>query len=229
MSHLNHMFTVPKFMTLIACALLSLSMNGCSITPTTIVQKPTTAKPIAERPDTRTEGAIFNASAYRPMFEDRRPRYVGDILTVIIAENTSATKANDNEQTKDGSHDSSITSLFGHTVPKSVFGASSNSAFKDKATADASNTFSGSITATVVDVLPNGNLVISGEKQVGLDKGTEYVRFSGVVNPDKITLGNQVQSTTIADARIEYRTNSKLDAAEALSMFSRFFLSMIPF
>lgn len=223
------MSMVEKIMTLIACALLSLTMNGCSITPTTIVQKPTTAPPVAARPDTRTEGAIFNAGAYRPMFEDRRPRYVGDILTVVITENTSATKSNDNAQTKDGAHDSSITSLFGHNVPKSVFSGSSSSSFSDTNTADASNTFNGSITATVVDVLPNGNLVISGEKQVGFDKGTEYVRFSGVVNPDRITVGNQVQSTTIADARIEYRTNSKLDAAEALSMFSRFFLSMIPF
>lgn len=221
--------TVFKYMTLIACALLSISMNGCSVTPTTIVQKPMTAKPVAAKQDTRTDGAIFNAGGYRPMFEDRRPRYVGDILTVMISENTAATKTNDNEQTKDGSHDSAISSVFGHAAPKANFSGTSSSSFKDKATADASNTFSGSITATVVDVLPNGNLVISGEKQVGFDKGTEYVRFSGVVNPDKITIGNQVLSTTIADARIEYRTNSKLDAAEALSMFSRFFLSMIPF
>jgi flagellar L-ring protein precursor FlgH len=76
--------------------------------------------------------------------------------------------------------------------------------------------------------LPNGYLVVSGEKQVGFDKGTEYVRFSGVVNPDMITLGNEVLSTKVADARIEYRSNTKMDAAEVLSMFSRFFLSMIP-
>jgi flagellar L-ring protein FlgH len=75
-------------------------------------------------------------------------------------------------------------------------------------------------------VLPNGYLVISGEKQVALDKSTEFVRLSGVVNPDTITAGNFVTSTKIADARIEYRTNSKIDAAEIASMFARFFLSM---
>lgn len=218
-----------NIMALVICALLSVAMNGCTVAPTTIVQKPVTAKPVAARQDLRTEGAIFNAGGYRPMFEDRRPRYIGDIVTVVITENTTATKTNDNEQTKDGSHESSITSMLGYAAPKANFAGTSSSAFKDKATADASNTFNGSITATVVDVLANGNLVISGEKQVGFDKGTEYVRFSGVVNPDNITVGNRVVSTTIADARIEYRTNSKLDAAEALSMFSRFFLSMIPF
>lgn len=220
---------VRKTMAMIACVLLSITMNGCSITPTTIVQKPTTAKPVAVRTDTRTEGAIFNQAGYRPMFEDRKPRYAGDILTVVITENTTATKANDNEQTKDGAQNSSISSLLGHAAPKASFTAASSTSFKDTASADASNTFNGSITATVVEVLPNGNLVISGEKQVGFDKGTEYVRFSGVVNPDKITMGNQVLSTTVADARIEYRTNSKLDAAEAFSMFSRFFLSIVPF
>jgi flagellar L-ring protein precursor FlgH len=82
------------------------------------------------------------------------------------------------------------------------------------------------VTATVIEVLPNGYLVVSGEKQVSFDKGTEFVRFSGVVNPDTITTGNFVTSTKVADARIEYRTNTKIDAAEIASMFARFFLSM---
>jgi flagellar L-ring protein precursor FlgH len=215
-------------MSLLLCLAFSQLLNGCSITPSTIVQKPETPRVAAVRPDTRTEGAIFNSGGYRPLFEDRRPRYVGDMVTVLITENTTANKATDNEQTKDGATTAGVTGLFGHNVPKASFNASSALSFKDKATADASNTFSGSVTATVVDVLPNGYLVISGEKQIGFDKGTEYVRFSGVVNPDMITIGNQVVSTKVADARIEYRTNSKMDAAEVLSMFSRFFLSMIP-
>jgi flagellar L-ring protein precursor FlgH len=81
---------------------------------------------------------------------------------------------------------------------------------------------------TVVDVLENGNLVVSGEKQVAFDRGTEFVRFSGVVNPDTIMLGNVVPSTKVADARIEYRTNSQLDAAQVASILARFFLSFSP-
>lgn len=213
---------------LLMFTVLAVLANGCSVTPSTIVQKPTTSKPLP-RVDARTEGAIFNQAAYRPLFEDRRPRYVGDIVTVRIAENTTANKSTDNEQTKDGSHNSAITSLLGFAAPKANFAGSSSTSFEDTASANASNTFNGAVTATVVEVLPNGFLVISGEKQISLDKGTEFVRFSGVVNPDTITLGNEVLSTKVADARVEYRTNSKIDAAEAISMFSRFFLSMIPF
>jgi flagellar L-ring protein FlgH len=204
----------------------TLMLSACAITPDSIVKQPTTARPQAASPSPVKSGAIFNNAAYHPLFEDRRPRYVGDILTVNITENTTATKSGGNSGSKDGSTDSSITSLFGHNVPAASFAASSANKYADKSAANSSNAFSGSITATVVEVLPNGYLVISGEKQVALDRGTEFVRFSGVVNPDTITIGNIVTSTKVADARVEYRTNSKIDAAEIASMFARFFLSM---
>lgn len=205
-----------------------LIISGCAITPETIVKQPMTAKPPSASGIAATNGAIFNAAAYRPMFEDRRPRFVGDIVTVNIAESTVATKANDSSASKAGSVDASVTSLFNHPAPKATFAGKSALSYSDKDAANASNVFTGTITATVVDVLPNGNLVISGDKQVSFDKGTEFVRFSGVVNPDTISIGNSVSSTKIADARIEYRTNTKIDAAGVASMFARFFLSMVP-
>ena len=203
-----------------------LVLNGCAIAPDSIVKQPTTAKPLATTTATVKNGAIFNNAAYRPMFEDRRPRFVGDIITINIAENTSATKAGGSSGSKKGKTDSAITKLFNHNVPNSIFTADSDISYEDKAAANSSNVFNGSVTATVIEVLSNGNLVVSGEKQVSFDKGTEFVRFSGVVNPDTITVGNVVTSTKVADARVEYRTNTKLDAAEVLSMFARFFLSM---
>lgn len=226
----RHLKTLITLITLLLCGLMLFSITACSVTPSTVVQKPMTARPTATNNNNqRTEGAIFNQAAYRPLFEDRKPRFVGDILTVRISETTNATKTTDSEATKDGSHKSGITSLFSFATPKAEFAGSSATSVTDSATANASNAFNGLVTATVIEVLPNGFLVISGEKQISLDKGTEFVRFSGVVNPDTITLGNEVSSNKIADARIEYRTNSKIDAAEAVSMFSRFFLSMIPF
>ena len=203
-----------------------LVLSGCAITPDSIVKQPMTAKPQAAPSATASNGAIFNNAAYRPLFEDRRPRYVGDIVTINITESTTATKAGGSSGSKDGKTDSSISSLFGHNVPAASFAASSATSYADKAAANSSNAFNGSITATVIEVLPNGFLIVSGEKQVSFDKGTEFVRFSGVVNPDTITIGNFVTSTKVADARIEYRTNSKVDAAEIASMLARFFLSM---
>ncbi len=204
----------------------TLLLSGCAIAPDSIVKQPMTAKPQATTTSTVKNGAIFNSAAYRPMFEDRRPRFVGDILTINIAENTSATKTGGSSGSKDGKVDSSISSFLGVAVPKATLKASSALSYEDKADSNASNVFNGSVTATVIEVLANGNLVVSGEKQVSFDKGTEFVRFSGVVNPDTITAGNVVISTKVADARVEYRTNTKIDAAEVLSMFARFFLSM---
>lgn len=203
-----------------------LILSGCAIAPSSIVKQPMTAKPQVVAPTATSGGAIFNNAAYRPMFEDRRPRYLGDIVTINIAENTSATKAGGSSGSKDGKVDAAITSLFSHNVPTANFASSTATSYADKAAANSSNAFNGSVTATVIEVLPNGYLVVSGEKQVSFDKGTEYVRFSGVVNPDTITAGNFVTSTKVADARVEYRTSTKIDAAEIAGMFARFFLSM---
>jgi flagellar L-ring protein precursor FlgH len=82
---------------------------------------------------------------------------------------------------------------------------------------------------TVTEVLSNGYLSVSGEKQVAFDKGAEYIRFSGVVNPDSILNGNQVASTQVADARLEYRSNTRIDPVEVASQLGRFFLSVLPF
>lgn len=204
----------------------NLLLSSCSIAPDSIVKQPMTAIPHATNTSTATKGAIYNYAAYRPLFEDRRPRFVGDILTINIVENTTARKAGGSSGSKEGEVDSSISSFLGVPVPKATMRASSSLSYEDAAAANASNAFNGSITATVIEVLANGNLVVSGEKQVSFDKGTEFVRFSGVVNPDTITVGNVVTSNKVADARVEYRTNTKIDAAEILSMLSRFFLSV---
>jgi flagellar L-ring protein precursor FlgH len=84
------------------------------------------------------------------------------------------------------------------------------------------------LTVTVIEVLPNGNLLVSGEKQIGLKEGEEFVRFSGVVNPITITASNTVTSTQVADARIEYKSNGFLDSAQVMGWLGRFFLTFLP-
>jgi flagellar L-ring protein FlgH len=205
-------------------------LSACAVTPSTIVKTPTTATPAAPTKVSVKTGAIYNAAAYKPLFEDRRARFIGDILTINIVENTTATKAGSSSGSKTGAVDASTTASVGLPIKLPATSLSATSSIKndDKADGNNSNNFNGSITVTVIDVLENSNLVVSGEKQIALDKGTEFVRFSGVVNPDTITLGNVVTSTKVADARIEYRTNSKIDGAQIASILSRFFLSFIP-
>ncbi|MGZ5819097.1 MAG: flagellar basal body L-ring protein FlgH [Burkholderiaceae bacterium] len=218
------------FYSLVTASILA-NLSGCAYTPATIVQTPLTTKPKPVVASAASNGAIFQAAAYRPMFEDRRARMVGDTLTITITEKTTAGKSDANSASKKNSISVTPPTVFG-LVPNiasklSATGASdvSNDA---KAASTASNNFNGSIGVTVIEVLENGNLIVSGEKQVSLDKGVEFIRFSGVVNPDTILAGNTVLSTQVADARVEYRTNSRIDGAELMSSMSRFFYSLIP-
>jgi len=206
-------------------------LAACGATPSTIAQGPNTARPQAPAAAAPGNGAIYQSASYRPLFEDRRARQVGDILTIVINEKTSAGKDASSSGSKTGAVDSSISAV--SKLPlKTLQGlgmtGSSSAEYDDAASLSSSNTFSGTITVTVVEVLPNGNLAVSGEKQVALDKGVEYVRLSGVVQPDSIQAGNSVSSTKVADARIEYRTSAKLDSAEVMSWLARFFLSLAP-
>jgi flagellar L-ring protein precursor FlgH len=180
-------------------AVLGLMLAGCASTPTSIVKGPTSARPMLADTGIPSEGAIYNANTFRPMFEDRRARHIGDILTVSIVEKTAANKSGASTGNKSGS------ASFGIPGPlQGRFGTS-------------------------VGTSTNGNLVVVGEKQIAMNKGVEFIRFSGMVNPDSIQAGNMVSSTLVADARVEYRTNSQIDRAEMTSMLSRFFQSMLPF
>lgn len=210
---------------------LLLGLAGCGTTPSSIVEQPTTARPQAQPVQAAGNGAIYQSAAYRPLFEDRRARAIGDVLTIVINERTQAGKQASSNASKTSEVDSSISAVAG--LPLKTFqglgvNAEASTEYDDESKLDSSNTFSGSVTVTVVEVLPNGNLVVAGEKQIGLDKGTEYIRLSGVVQPDTIQAGNTVSSTKVADARLEYRTSAKFDTAEVMGWLGRFFLSFIP-
>lgn len=206
------------------------ALSGCMTTPTSIVQMPMSARPLtSERLQAApSNGAIYQTAAFRPIFEDRRARHVGDVLTLVITEKTSAVKAGASSGNKSGSVSASIPGPLQSTFGNPLTASSSNK-FADADNQSASNTFTGTMGVTVVEVLSNGNLIVAGEKQVAMNKGVEFIRFSGMINPDNIATGNTVQSTAVADAKVEYRTNSQIDRAEMASMASRFFQSLLPF
>ncbi len=210
----------------LAAALLALA--GCSATPTTIVERPTSSRPMYTEQAGPANGAIYQASQYRPLFEDRRARHIGDMLTINIIEKTAAVKAGASSGNKSGT--------VGFAMPnvgRGIFGAAvateAATKFSDADNQSASNTFTGTIGVTVTEVLANGNLIVAGEKQIAMNKGVEFIRFSGMISPDNIGVGNTVSSGNVADARVEYRTNSQIDRAELTAMVSRFFQSLVPF
>jgi flagellar L-ring protein precursor FlgH len=198
-----------------ASLVVLLAVAGCSTVPSSIVQRPTSARPLMVEGAPALDGAIYQASNYRPLFEDRRARHIGDILTINIVEKTAAVKAG-------------VPGLLQGKIGASLATTTANK-FADGDNQSASNTFTGTLGVTVTEVLPNGNLIVAGEKQVAMNKGVEFIRFSGMISPDNIQMGNIVSSTQVADARVEYRTNSQIDKAEMASMASRFFQSLLPF
>ena len=206
---------------------------GCvTTTPPTAVHQPMTARPEPAHAIAPVNGAIYNVANSRPLFEDRRARFVGDTLTINIVEKTQASKISENKTERTQSVDASVPTVVGLPF-KGVQGlsltADDSNKFDGKGQNNSSNDFTGTITVTVIELYPNGNLLVSGEKQIGLKEGEEFVRFSGVVNPNTITGANTVQSPQVADARIEYKANGFIDSAQVMGWLSRFFLTVLPF
>lgn len=208
-----------------------LLLAGCAVTPPAIVHQPTSLSAQSAKPHKEINGAIFQSASYRPLYEDAKPRMVGDVLTISISERTSAAKGSASSSSKSSGLSLAAPTVFGvksSTTAQLGLSTNGSSKFDEKGAETASNSFTGTIAVTVIDVLPNGNLLVSGEKQLAFDKGAEFVRFSGVINPQTIAAGNVVPSTQVADARFEYRSTTRIDKAEANSMLTRFFLSFLP-
>lgn len=220
--------------------MLTFLLSGCAYLPhQPLVAGATTASPMQIDQPEVTHGSIFQSGqlmnyGYQPMFEDRRPRNVGDTLTIILQENVSASKSSSANASRDAKSGLSF-----ETVPKllsGLFGGdkantsiNGNNDFSGKGGAAAKNTFSGTITVTVNQVLANGNLNVIGEKQIAINQGTEFIRFSGVVNPRTISGNNAVVSTLVSDARIEYVGNGYINESQQMGWLQRFFLNISPF
>ncbi len=216
--------------TRIAGIVVLVVLAGCATVPDSITHK-APEKPRTSPVTAPSNGAIFQSASFRPMYEDRRAMLVGDTMTVVISEKTTAAKQEAGSNSRTGSVEFAAPTLLGlpaTTTDRLGISTSSANKFEGKGATSSSNNFTGTIGVTVVDVFPNGNLLVKGEKQIALDRGAEFIRISGIVDPRNITAGNMVSSSLIADARVEYRTNTRIDQADVMSQFARFFLSMMP-
>ena len=216
------------------------ALQGCSIVYPRVqmgLQMDETAPPAALRvapaPAPVVNGSLYQTASYRPLFEDYRARLVGDALTVSIVEKVSASAKSTSSVDKSGSVDATIKAMPG-VKPNSFIagrasatGSTSNS-FEGKGATENSNDFSGTITVIVRDVLPNGHLLIAGEKQIGVNNNVDVLRFTGQVDPRAIQSGNYVPSAQIANVRLEHRGRGQQAEAQAMGWLGRVFLSLLP-
>ena len=237
---MTHLFSLPGALHkahAMASALCAATLcAGCaSLSPPPPVDiLPTAPPPLAAVPRAAkpVNGSLFSTASYRPAFEDRRARLVGDSVTVQIVENVTASQKSSSTVDRNSKISGGVSALpfVGKTfTDKLAVGATTGNSFDGKGGTESANTFQGSITATVIEVLSNGNLLVSGEKQIAINQGNEFIRFSGIVNPVYVTGSNTVQSTQVADARVEYRANGYIDEAQTMGWMQRFFLTVLPF
>lgn len=175
-------------------------------------------------PDRQTkDGSAFTQHSMISLFQDRRAYRVGDILTVMLEERTQSSKKADTSLDKSSNINIPVP-IVGRTARTNLTAQSSvDRDFTGSAKTSQQNTLSGYITVTVAEVLPNGILLVRGEKWIRLNQGDEYVRLQGLVRIDDIDQQNRVPSQRLADARITYAGRGALADTNQAGWLSRIF------
>lgn len=179
-----------------------------------------------------TDGAIYRAGTEVRLFEDLKAGRVGDILTVRLVERTDASKNSQTQTSRSANASLANPEVFGrpitrHGVPLLGGSLDGETSFDGSGASSQSNSLSGDITVTVIDRLPNGNLIIQGEKWVTINQGREFIRVTGVIRTSDIETDNSVLSTRIANAQIDYSAKGALADANRMGLLSRFFNSIL--
>lgn len=188
------------------------------------------SKPVLTKDEIVSSGSLFSASLANSLYSDVKARRVGDIITVSLRENTNASKSAGTSSSKESSVDvNPIIGLGGNAIrigkEAIQLGVDASNDFSGDAQASQSNSLQGSISVTVVEVLPNQNLIIRGEKWLTLNNGDEYIRLTGVIRPADVTPTNEIESTKIANARIQYSGTGSFAKSQEKGWLTKFFSS----
>ncbi len=175
-------------------------------------------------------GSLFKANYVNNIYSDSKAHRTGDIISVILSESTQANKNAKTELKKENSSElDTVMGLGGNPLTLNgntlEFGLNQNSNFKGDSKADQGNSLSGDISVHVLKVLPNGNLMIRGEKWLTLNNGDEYIRLTGVIRPKDINSNNTILSTKVANARIQYAGTGSFADANEQGWLTKFFNS----
>ena len=238
------MTSMYKIFILIPVVLMMSVLTGCQSTPERDPEYAAT-RPVAFPETQSRNGAIYQAGHDVRLFEDHKARRVGDILTIVLNESTNASKSATTEIDKTSTTTVDNPTILGATpqfnapgiLPLSsnsnnnlAFGLNSEKSFEGDGSSTQSNNLTGNIGVTIAEVLPNGNLVVRGEKVLTLNQGHEYVRIKGIVRPGDISSSNTISSTQVADAVITYSGSGPVAESNVIPWLARFFISaLFPF
>ena len=210
---------------------VSLQLLGCVVQQVPQPNDPFFAPsyPLLPQPKAASKGAIYNAASVNFLLEDQKARRIGDILLVQLSEATKASKNADTNLKKDETISIANPTILG-TLPSALNGNLSfetniapKRQFQGASDSKQSNNLDGDITVTVVQVYPNGYMLVRGEKWITLNQGREYIRLTGIVRPDDISSDNTISSNRIGNARIEYSGTGALANTNSQGWLARFF------
>ncbi len=219
---------LSKFATLLLVVFLLFNVVGCMGGKGLVVNKfepPKQEKKVFEK---RYNGAIYQSGMPVSMFEDTTARRVGDIITITLVEAASALSSAGTKAEKTQNVEMPAPTVAGGGVTKDGKNILENKIeagrdFKGSGESNQAHNFQAVIAVSVVDVLPNSYLVVRGEKLIMLNQSEEYIRFSGIVRPQDISLDNKVESQKVANVRISYAGTGVLSTANKMGTLARFF------
>ena len=166
---------------------------------------------------------MFRAGYSGSLIQDKRALGVGDIVTIVLNESTQSSKSAGTSFGKTSGVNMSVPTLFGAAAPDATTELSADRNFNGAGKSSQQNTLRGAIAVTVHQVLPNGTLLVKGEKKLQLNQGDEYIRLTGLVRVEDINRNNQVSSQNVANAQISYAGRGALNDSNSAGWLTRFF------
>ena len=223
---------MKRYKYIITLLSFSVALSGC-LKPINVKKAPDDFKPIKQQVlniQRQDNGSIYQHGMRVGLFDDTTAKYVGDVLTIILIENTNASATSNTNSSKDNKVDLPGPTLAGQKVTKDGVEILQNNfsgerEFSGQGTSAMNSSFNGKISVTVANVLPNRNLVVRGEKMMMLNQSDEYVRFIGIVRPQDIKQDNSIDSTRVANVHMAYGGKGDLSTANKMGALGRFFQS----
>lgn len=223
---------MKKYKVIFLLMVLSIGLSGC-LKPLSLKKSSSDFQPIKQQRvsiSRRDNGSIYQQGMRVGLFEDTTAKYVGDVLTVILIENTNASATSNTNSSKDNKVELPGPTLAGQPVTSKGVDVLNNQfkgerEFSGQGTSAMNSSFNGKISVTVAEVLPNRNLIIRGEKMMILNQSDEYVRFVGIVRPQDIAQDNTIESVRVANVHMAYGGKGDLSAANKMGPLGRFFQS----
>lgn len=180
------------------------------------------------------EGSLWKGNGYRSnLFRDPKARYINDVVTIIVSESTQALASADASSSRSTSATAGFNNLFGlekaiSELPTLVSGESAAS-FAGKGATSRATTLATTLTARVIDVLPNGYLVVEGMREIKVNNESQGVYLTGVVRPEDVSSNNTVVSAAVAQMAVRVQGRGVVSQPIKPGWLYRILTGVMPF